>query len=100
MISSYERRINVSIGLPPEQDLTGSDYDKLKACDRLELLLWACEQAMMGNRFVEETIKELVTFLEGNPPPAPANKLLQEILSDYKVPPRQSGIMRELASGN
>ncbi len=95
-LGHYERQINLSLGLPAEQELDWEDYEKLKACDRLELYLWAREQQMAGNRFVDETIVELERFFVERPLPVAAQAFLAELRRDYTSPPRQAGVMKEL----
>lgn len=95
----YEREINLGLGLPAEQDLPEEDYNKLKACDRLELYLWALEQRMVGNLFVEGTIIELERFFVERPLPERAHELYLEARSSYNLPPTQAGVMKELTSG-
>lgn len=97
-LGMYERKINLSLGLPAEQDLSREDYDKLKACDRLELYLWALEQRFAGNRFVEQTIVELTRFFTEQPLPAAAQRLFHELNQGYE-PARQAGVMKGLAAG-
>lgn len=92
----YEAATNRSLGLPPEQELGEEDHLKLKCCDRLELYLWCMEQRMLGNRFVEEILKELEYFFSIAPLHPVAATFLENAKSQYVDPPQQGGVVREI----
>lgn len=95
----YEAATNRSLGLPPEQELSDADHAKLKACDRLDLYIWCREQQMMGNRFVDEVIRELEYFLLSTPMETRAQNLFEKLREQFLDPPQQSGLVREVVDG-
>lgn len=92
----YESRINRDLGLPAESELEGEDMEKLKACDRLELYLWAKEQVMLGNRFVEGVVRELDHVFEIAPLLPRAASFYAVAREFYTNPPAQDGVMRRI----
>lgn len=51
-LAQEDTRISSLLTLPCEHSLEGRDFDKFKACDRLELWLWTWEEEAMGNQMV------------------------------------------------
>lgn len=51
-LAQEDNRLSSLLALPCEHALNGADFDKFKACDRLELWLWTWEEEAMGNRHV------------------------------------------------
>lgn len=97
-IAEMEVRLLEDLGLPNEHDLTGEDYAKVKACDRLELYLWCREQVDMGNRFAMEFLNELDRYLEQSVLPAAADALYRQLKITDTVA-RQQGVMEEICDG-
>jgi 5'-deoxynucleotidase YfbR-like HD superfamily hydrolase len=97
LLDTLEGRYNRSLGLPAEDDLELEDRVKLKECDRLELYLWAREQAMVGNQYAEHMADELERLFIREPLLPPANTLLLQLQSAGSLMPRRQGtIIREL----
>ena len=94
-LSGLEGRLNRAIGLPGENELDADDLAKVKACDRLDLYLWARDQANMGNRFTEELMSELRRSVHEFPMPERAMGLFVE-LDKSTCLPRLAGVMKEL----
>lgn len=90
-----ETALNHSMGMPAEADLSMEDLAMLKACDRLELYLWAREQLLFGNRFVGETLTELRRFFRETPLPPAAQAFFEEAEASELLP-RQAGVMKAL----
>ena len=55
------------------------DKAKLKACDHLELYLWACEQVYGGNKHADCVRRELERFFKETPLHWKAHALFEEI---------------------
>lgn len=90
-----EDNLSERMGLPRLDALPKDDLEKLKTCDRLELYLWCREQMLMGNRFAEETLKELEYYFTNLIQlPAPADEFLAYIQGSELLPV-QAGVMRE-----
>lgn len=82
-------------GLPGEHDLDPEDHAKLKICDRLEFYLWCREQLLLGNRFAEESLHEIQSYLrQEGVLTGRASRLFGE-LESMELLPRQAGVMRE-----
>lgn len=96
-VGMVESAIFKYLELPDEQALPDEDYDKLKACDRLDLYLWAVEQGLLGNLYARSVIDELEVYFETNPLPEPADRLLMEIKLLYAGPTPSHGVVRELS---
>ena len=60
--------INRRFGLPSTSELNPIRHAILKSCDRLELYLWAYEQAAMGNRFADEIQTNLLDMFNRSQP--------------------------------
>lgn len=74
-LAQMEVEICSRLQIPDEHELHSDDLAKLKACDALELYLWAQEQVLLANHHAGEIIHKLdVWFQTGNhralPPPA------------------------------
>lgn len=94
-LGALERDVNLSLGLPAEQDLSDEDHAKLKACDRLEFYLWCREQLRFGNGFVEESMREVERYFEEVPLPERAQRFYLR-LRERSVLPKQAGVVKEL----
>lgn len=92
-IAKIEYRILKNLNLPfafePE------DLEKIAACDSLEFWLWAKEQVLMGNKFAQDSIKEVERFFKETPLPSPANEVF-ESLQNMELLPVQAGVIKEL----
>lgn len=95
-IMALEGKVAASIGAPREDALTEEDHAKIKACDRLELLLWCKEQAAMGNSFALECEIELCKYLDTAPMPGAAAEVYTTIKQGYNVRPIQAGVMEAI----
>ena len=71
-----EDLICAELRLPSEHVLGPQAYAKVKAADRLDLLLWCYDQERMGNTEASECRRELEIFLAASGLPHPADKLL------------------------
>lgn len=91
-IGGLEARINISLGLPAEAELSEEDHSKLKACDHLELWIWSNEQLLLGNKFAEECIIALEDLWSSRPLPKEAEALRKELKKSGFLPER-SGVM-------
>ena len=96
--TEIENRIFDSLGLPSEHDLDEEDLAKLKACDRIELLIWAKEQSLMGNQYARELERELARYFEEVQLPDGARELVERLVHADALLPVQSGVIHELAS--
>lgn len=67
-----ERAIFDRLQLPNYADLNPEDKRKLRACDSLELYLWAKEEVGGGNMHALCVVRELDRFFEEDPLPEPA----------------------------
>lgn len=92
-LRSIEGEINLHLGFPSEDGLSPEDHAKLKACDRLELYLWAQEQAFMGNQYARICQTNMDTMFETNPLPNPADKLLMEIRLRYGTTRQETDVL-------
>lgn len=68
------------LDLPNDLGLSTSDRAKLKACDHLELYLWAQEQVLSGNQHAACVVREIEGFFRRDPLPLEADMLLDEIM--------------------
>lgn len=94
-LSGLEARLNEDLNLPAETNLLGEDYLKLKSADRLDLYLWARDQANMGNRFAEELMTELRRSVEEFPMHPDATALFEE-LDKSTCLPVLAGVMKRI----
>ena len=77
-----ERSVAQKFGLVPEQAYAAGApelYAKFKACDRIELYLWCCEQLEQGNQGVRGVMFELERVWAKEPPPAPAPAFIRHV---------------------
>jgi len=97
-MEKLEGAVVASIGLPTEHGLSPELYAKLRAIDRLELLMWAMEQVMVGNAYAQGCIDELAIYLGANPSetlPGAAFLFYQRLLKS-SVLPVQAGVVKSL----
>lgn len=94
-VALVEKVITEDLGLPSEHELDPDDLAKVKACDRIEFLLWCYDQARMGNREVQEGIAEVNRYLRENPPPEPARSFLAHLEKSNGLPARAAGVIRD-----
>lgn len=78
-VSLLENRILKQLRLPTPVNLSSLDAKKLKACDILELYLWALEQVTGGNRHASCILRELQRFIEEEPLPREAQDLYTQL---------------------
>lgn len=78
-LADMERRIFSWLSLPCDEDLSPEDAAKFKACDQLELYLWAMEQLEQGNSHAASVVTELESFFAEVPLPARATELLRQM---------------------
>lgn len=98
-IGHLENMIQAEYGLFPEERLPLDLHAKLKACDRLELLLWALEQTGTGNHYAQGCIEELMLYLGSEPEktlPGPAFLFYQRLMTGRDIFPRQAGVVRAI----
>lgn len=94
-LQKLERLLCDDLAIPFEGDLNDEDHAKLKACDRLELYLWCCEQLTLGNLHAREPLLELDRYFKTQPLPEPA-MTFYKTLQGMDVIPQQAGIVSEL----
>jgi len=88
-------------GCPREDGLAPEDFAKLKACDRLELYIWCCEQQDMGNNFVLDCMGALTKYFHENPMPEPAQELFKTIQGSLGLMvPVQQGVVQRIVNGS
>lgn len=97
MVTTLEVQLSASLDLPSEHDLSTSELEMLKACDRLEFWLWCREQASMGNLHAAEAQTEVETYLRDNPPPGRAQGVYEQ-LRRMPTTARQAGVVKEMMS--
>ena len=78
-----ETAIFSRLALPNDADLSTLDQAKLKACDHLDLFLWAKEELCAGNFHAECILRELESFFQRAPLPEPATTLYRAIRSGH-----------------
>lgn len=76
-LAQEDNRISSTLALPCEHALNGADFDKFKACDRLELWLWTWEEEALGNRHVLNMRGELDKLLDQDGTPHAVQKIVQ-----------------------
>jgi 5'-deoxynucleotidase YfbR-like HD superfamily hydrolase len=81
-LAEEDRRISAFLALPSEHALSGKDFARFKAADRLELWLWTWEEEAMGNRMVLGVREEL-------------DKMFEAAEADGSIPPEISEIIEE-----
>lgn len=94
-MAKLERLVCEDLGLPFEGDLSAEDHAKLKACDRLELYLWCCEQLTLGNVHAGEPLRELDRYFTLSGLPEPAYSFYLQ-LKGMSVTPQQAGVVDDL----
>jgi len=77
-VNSLEEIILSRLKLPDPETLSPDDKQKLKACDQLDLYLWAREQETGGNLHASCVVRELERFFAETPLPEPAHALFLE----------------------
>lgn len=97
-VARLESAIFERLGLPDDGLLDEDDRTKLRACDRLELYLWALEQVHGGNAHADCVRRELERLFEETPLPAEAHALYEEIKIS-SVEHATDGLIWELTSG-
>jgi hypothetical protein len=95
-VHRFEHAILVELQLPSEFDLPPDEFAMLKACDRLEFMMWCLDQGAMGNRHAEEGLIEIIKYLDTLKLPEPADQLYALLKTDGTLA-RQSGVMRIIA---
>lgn len=81
-LAQEDRRISTILALPSEHALSGQDFARFKAADRLELWLWTWEEEAMGNRMVLGVREEL-------------DKMFDAAAADGSLPPEVAAIITE-----
>lgn len=95
-VDRMERAIFEWLALPVDADLAPEDAAKVKACDSLELYLWAHEQVHGGNLHARCLIRELDAFYEQMPLPPPAGRLRRLLQDGGSVEHATDGVIRRL----
>lgn len=101
-IEFAEDRILDHLHLPSLESVPQEDWAKIKACDRIELLLWCMEQEfVLGNLYVRECRRRLLEFIVENPPPEPARSFVEELRwrDPSALLPRQAGVVEKAFKG-
>lgn len=75
---TMERVLCARLDIPCDADLSKEDAARLKACDHLELYLWAREQVHGGNGHAACVVRELESYFEESPLLEPAHALYVE----------------------
>lgn len=96
-VSQYENAIFEELQLPSEHKLDPEDYEKLKAADRLEFLLWCLDELRMGNQEVSEALREVQLYLSSNRLPAPAQEFYNSLMFRPWEGHRAAGIIKEIS---
>lgn len=79
-LQELEDEVFTRLQLPSENELVGEDRLKLKACDALELYLWALEEIDQSNRHASEIVVKLESWFDN----AEHRALPQEAFMLYK----------------
>lgn len=77
-LEKEDERISSKLALPCEHALGDADYNKFKACDRLELWLWTWEEEALGNKHVLNMRAELDVSLSSAITPPEVLSLIEE----------------------
>lgn len=77
--TKMERGLFNRLQLPNDAYISPEDRAKLKACDHLELYLWADEQWKLGNHYVHAVIEALNGFFKESPLPEPALSVYRDL---------------------
>lgn len=91
-----EREIFAWLEVPADCNLASEDKAKVKACDTLELYIWAAEQVYGGNRHAACLMRELDAFYETMPLPGLAKKLRELVRYGGSVEHATDGVIRRL----
>lgn len=94
-LSQLERLLADDLGFPFEGDMSPEDHAKLKACDRLELYLWCCEQLALGNIHAREPFRELERYFGAQPLHPRAHAFWQQMRGMDPIP-KQAGVVMDL----
>jgi len=94
--SDMERKIFRLLDIPSEQTLVPDDYVKLKACDQLELYLWAMEEIAGGNQHAACIARQLDEFFKERSLPPEANELYLDIVDGGDVEHATDGLIKEI----
>lgn len=98
-LNVVEGNINKDMLLPAEHELEGTDYAKLKCCDRLEFWLWCCEQELYGNMFAKEGKKEIERYFQEVPLLPEAQEVYEELRASDLLPIQAGVIMKAFQRG-
>lgn len=94
-LAKLEKMISDDLRIPFEGDLSEEDHRKLKACDRLELYLYLCEQLCLGNVHAREPLRELDRYFTEQPLIEPAQTFWRT-LQGMDPMPKQAGVVQDL----
>lgn len=78
-LHEMEATVHEWLGTPNADDLPPEDKAKIKACDQLEIYLWAREQLAAGNMHVMCVVREFDRFFTEAPLPREAALFLDEL---------------------
>jgi 5'-deoxynucleotidase YfbR-like HD superfamily hydrolase len=78
-LGELEDRVMARLGLPSDSNLETFDWARVRACDHLELYLWAREQMAWGNSHASCVARELERYFEETPLPPVAHDLYLEV---------------------
>lgn len=95
-VTLLEDQIFKRLRLPNSNNLSPLDAEKLKACDILELYLWALEQVTGGNRHASCILRELQRFVDELPLPSPAQELYEQLRFGPPYELATDGVIHEL----
>lgn len=95
-----EDRVRAQLGLPSTAEYSEEDQRVIRACDQLELYLWALEQSAQENWAVQDIITNLHRHWRDNPLPAPADLLAAEAWHKQFTPLTQVDVidLKEIAN--
>lgn len=82
VLAQEDFRISTRLALPCEHNLSGHDFDRFKACDRLELWLWTWEEEALGNRMILGARAELDKLFDGDVTPPEVKDLVNQFRSE------------------
>ena len=94
-----EEKIFRRLEMPYDGDLSAEDQRVLKACDHLELYLWAQEQIYGGNRHATCVARELESYFDESSLLEPAQSLYQttrDFGQDGAIEHSTDALIREL----
>lgn len=94
-ITGMEGMIVSDLGFDTEFGLTKEEHAAFKACDRLELYLWANEQYLMGNQYAGDCIRELETYFRQEPLPGQAFVFFERLRA-VSLLPKQAGVVKDI----